>query len=88
MLHVMVPDKENPSFDGHVLLDHRTVHLIECADGKSDALFNKIVRDSIIKVKFTCFSHVVFFIIVLLLNNSINVHHYKGEVGRGVVRGE
>ena len=51
MLHVMVPDKENPSFDGQVLLDHRTVHLIECVDGKSYALFNKIVRDSVIKVK-------------------------------------
>jgi len=51
MLHVMVPDKENPSFDGQVLLDHRTVHLIECVDGKSDALFNKIVRDSVIKIK-------------------------------------
>lgn len=51
MLHVMVPDKENPTFDGQVLLDHRTVHLIECVDGKSDALFNKIVRDSVIKVK-------------------------------------
>jgi len=51
MLHVMVPDKLHPSFDGHVLLDYRTVHLIECVDGKSDALFNKIVRDSIIKVR-------------------------------------
>jgi len=51
MLHVMVPDKMNPTFDGQVLLDYRTVHLIECVDGKSDALFNKIVRDSIIKVK-------------------------------------
>jgi hypothetical protein len=51
MLHVMVPDKQNPSFDGQVLLDHRTVHLIECVDGKSDALFNKIVRESIVKVK-------------------------------------
>jgi hypothetical protein len=51
MLHVMVPDKENPTFDGHVLLDHRTVHLIECVDGKTDALFNKIIRDSVIKVK-------------------------------------
>eukprot|EP01038_Epipyxis_sp_PR26KG_P005917 gene5917-8161_t len=51
MLHVMVPDKLNPSFDGKVLLDHRTVHLIECVDGKTDALFNKIVRDSVIKVK-------------------------------------
>ena len=51
MLHVMVPDKHNPSFDGEVLLDHRTVHLIECADGKSDALFNKIVRDSVMRVK-------------------------------------
>jgi hypothetical protein len=51
MLHVMVPDKMNPTFDGQVLLDYRTVHLIECVDGKSDALFNKIVRDSIIKVR-------------------------------------
>ena len=51
MLHVMVPDKEAPSFDGQVLLDHRTVHLIECVDGKSEALFNKIIRDSVIKVK-------------------------------------
>lgn len=51
MLHVMVPDKLNPTFDGKVLLDHRTVHVVECVDGKSDALFNKIVRDSVIKVK-------------------------------------
>lgn len=95
MLHVMVPDKENPTFDGilldiiiilyyityhfvgypiyinilyinniyiyiltmytyilgEVLLDHRTVHLVECVDNKTDALFNKIVRDSVIKVK-------------------------------------
>lgn len=51
MLHVMVPDKISPSFDGNVILDHRTVHLIECVDGRSDALFNKIVRDSIVKVK-------------------------------------
>ena len=51
MLHVMVPDKQNPSFDGHVPLDHRTVHLIECADGNSEALFNKINRDSVVKVR-------------------------------------
>eukprot|EP01039_Chlorochromonas_danica_P000899 gene899-980_t len=51
MLHVMVPDKENPTFDGYVQLDHRTVHLIECVDGNSLALFNKIVRDGIIKIK-------------------------------------
>ena len=51
MLHVMVPDKQNPSFDGRVLLDHRTVHLIECVDGKTDALFNKIIRDSVMRIK-------------------------------------
>lgn len=51
MLHVMVPDKQTPSFDGHVPLDHRTVHLIECVDGQTDALFNKIVRDSVVKVR-------------------------------------
>jgi hypothetical protein len=51
MLHVMVPDKLNPSFNGDVQLDYRTVHLIECVDGKTDALFNKCVRDSVMKVK-------------------------------------
>lgn len=51
MLHIMVPDKVNPSFDGSVQLDHRMVHLVECVDGKTDALFNKIIRDSITKVK-------------------------------------
>ena len=51
MLHVMVPDKQNPRFDGNVLLDYRTVHLIECVDGQTDALFNKIVRDSVVRVR-------------------------------------
>ena len=46
-----VPDKENPSFDGEIPLDYRTVHLVECADQKTDALFNKIVRDSVIKIR-------------------------------------
>lgn len=51
MLHVMVPDKLNPSFDGSVFLDYRTVHLVECVDGNSEALFNKIVRNSVVKVR-------------------------------------
>lgn len=51
MLHVMVPDKLNPSFDGEIPLDHRTVHLVECVDGKTEALFNKIIRDSVTKVR-------------------------------------
>lgn len=51
MLHVMVPDKINPTFDGHVLLDYRSVHLIECVDGVTDALFNKIIRDSTIRIQ-------------------------------------
>jgi hypothetical protein len=51
MLHVMVPDKENPTFDGPVYLDHRTVHLVECVDGNTEALFNKIIRENIIRVK-------------------------------------
>jgi hypothetical protein len=51
MLHVMVPDKQNPSFDGNVILDYRTVHLIECVDGKTDALFNNIIRSSVVKVR-------------------------------------
>ena len=51
LLHVMVPDKLNPTFDGMVPLDHRTVHLIECIDKKTDALFNKIVRESVVKIR-------------------------------------
>lgn len=51
MLFVMVPDKESATYSGWVALDHRTVHLVECQDSKTDALFNKIVRDSVIKVK-------------------------------------
>ena len=51
MLHVMVPDKHNPSFDGSVFLDYRTVHLVECVDGNSFALFNKIVRNSVVRVR-------------------------------------
>lgn len=50
-LHVMVPDRENPTFDGFVRLDYQSLHLIECCDQASAALFNKIVRDSIIDVK-------------------------------------
>jgi hypothetical protein len=51
MIHVMVPDKNKPTFDGEVLLDHRTVHLVNCVDEHSHAQFNRILRDSIIKVK-------------------------------------
>jgi hypothetical protein len=49
-LHVIVPDKSNPTFDGQIELDHRAVRLVECVDGKSNALFNKIVRDSVVRV--------------------------------------
>jgi len=51
MLHIMVPDKINPTFDGKVILDHRTVHLVECVDEHTHALFNRIMRDSVVKVK-------------------------------------
>ena len=54
MLHVMVPDKLNPTFDGEVQLDHRTVHLIECVDKRSMALFRKIIRESVYKIKWDC----------------------------------
>jgi hypothetical protein len=50
-LHVMVPDRSNPTFDGVVPLDYRSLHLIECIDGSTDALFNKIVRNSVQKIK-------------------------------------
>lgn len=51
MVHIMVPDKTNPTFDGDIHVDYRTMHLVECVDGKTDALFNKFVRDSVVKVR-------------------------------------
>ena len=80
MLHVMVPDKVSPTFDGHVLLDYRTVHLIECVDGKSDALFNKIVRDSIIKVRW----ELEWFEEEQQEESHSNHHHTEGAKGKWV----
>lgn len=50
-LYVMVPDQFNPTFEGWVSLDHRTIRLVECVDESSIALFNKLLRDSIVKVR-------------------------------------
>ena len=49
-LHIKVPDKNDPVYEGDVKIDYRLVHLVECVDGHSTALFNKIVRDSLVKV--------------------------------------
>jgi hypothetical protein len=79
MLHVMVPDKHNPSFDGNVVLDYRTVHLIECVDGKTDALFNNIIRNSVVRVKWDLdwFEEVYIYISInIYINIYLNIHIY------------
>jgi hypothetical protein len=54
-LHVVIPDidEENYCFEIYVQLDHHIIHLVDCVDEHSRAIFNKIVRDSIIKVKWS-----------------------------------
>lgn len=49
-IYIMVPDKCNPSFEGYVSLDYRQVHLIDCCDIVTRPLFNKLIRDSVVKV--------------------------------------
>lgn len=50
-INVMVPDRNNPVFEGNIILDSQLVRLVECVDSYSAALFNKVVRDSMIKVR-------------------------------------
>ncbi|CAM9353620.1 unnamed protein product [Chrysoparadoxa australica] len=49
-VHVMVPDSENPVWEGDIPLDCRALHLLECCDPYSTALFKQIVKDSAVEV--------------------------------------
>ncbi len=46
-LHVVVPDESNPTWSGNVRVHYQAVRLLECCDGRSQALFNEIVRQSV-----------------------------------------
>eukprot|EP00903_Cladosiphon_okamuranus_P008689 g8325.t1 len=49
-LHVMVPDREAPTWKGDVSVNPLTVRLLECCDSRSVALFKQLVRESAIEV--------------------------------------
>ncbi|GMI35223.1 hypothetical protein TeGR_g7930 [Tetraparma gracilis] len=51
-VHVVVPDKSNPTWEGDVDVHWTSLRLIECCDegGASQALFTEIVRDSVVPV--------------------------------------
>eukprot|EP01039_Chlorochromonas_danica_P000198 gene198-210_t len=49
-LHVTIPDTIKPSFDGYVDLHPRIVHLLDCLDGCSQAIFNQLVLGSVKEV--------------------------------------
>lgn len=49
-IYIVVPDKQNPTFEGVIDLDYRIVRLLNCLDNYSHALFNKIVRNHIYNI--------------------------------------
>jgi hypothetical protein len=42
-VRVAIPDREEPQWEGDLPLDHRTIHLIECCDEESAALYKHLV---------------------------------------------
>jgi len=49
-LHVCVPDKEAPTWEGTVPLDFRACHLLECCDAYSQALYCTAICNAVIAV--------------------------------------
>jgi len=49
-LHVVVPDSENPTWTGTVECNFQMLRLVECCDESSQALFNELVRESVVPV--------------------------------------
>ncbi|KAJ1454550.1 hypothetical protein M885DRAFT_521834 [Pelagophyceae sp. CCMP2097] len=49
-LTVAIPDRDDPQWEGELPLDDRMIHLIECCDGDSKALYKWIVASATIPV--------------------------------------
>eukprot|EP00752_Nemacystus_decipiens_P005170 g4692.t1 len=49
-LHVMVPDRDAPTWTGDVAVNPLTVRLLECCDCRTLALFKQLVRESALEV--------------------------------------
>ncbi|CAN0037399.1 unnamed protein product, partial [Sphacelaria rigidula] len=50
MVHVMVPDNADPTWEGDIPLNPIVLRLLECCDGRSMALFKQVVRDSALEI--------------------------------------
>ncbi|CAM9995043.1 unnamed protein product, partial [Phaeothamnion confervicola] len=49
-VHVMVPDAATPVWEGDIELHSQALHMVECHDGRTVALFKQLVRDSALAV--------------------------------------
>lgn len=49
-VHVMVPDREAPTWSGDLPINPLNLRLLECCDGRSMALFKQLVRESAFEV--------------------------------------
>ncbi|KAK7233507.1 inositol polyphosphate 5-phosphatase [Aureococcus anophagefferens] len=49
-VRVAIPDREEPDWEGDLPLDHRTIHLIECCDDASAALYKHVVAAATVPV--------------------------------------
>ncbi|CAM9180255.1 unnamed protein product, partial [Discosporangium mesarthrocarpum] len=49
-VHVMVPDRVSPVWEGDIPLNSLLVHLLECCDARSSSLFKQLVRESAMEV--------------------------------------
>ena len=53
VLRVAIPDRDDPTWEGDLPLDPKTIHLLECCDSKSIALYKQCCREGSIKCKWT-----------------------------------
>ena len=51
VLRVAIPDRDEPTWEGDLPLDPKTIHLLECCDSKSVALYKQCCREGSIKCK-------------------------------------
>lgn len=49
----MVPDRDAPTWEGDVTLNPLVLRLLECCDGRSGALFKRILRRSAVSIDWT-----------------------------------
>jgi hypothetical protein len=53
VLRVAIPDRDEPTWEGDLPLDPKTIHLLECCDPHSVALYKQCCREGSIKCKWT-----------------------------------